>query len=74
FVLVVTSEQTVETRQVKMGRRMGPMWVVSQGLKANEQIIVEGLQKVRPGVKVTPKVVNIDPTTGGVIVNQEQGH
>lgn len=74
FVLVVTPEQTVATRQVKMGRRIGPMWVVSQGLKANEQIIVEGLQKVRPGTKVAPKVVNIDPTTGGIVVNQEQGH
>ena len=70
FVLVVNSDNQVQTRQVEMGRRMGPFWVVNSGLKAGEQIIVEGLQKVRPGVEVQPNLVNIDPETGGIMMPQ----
>ena len=68
FVLVVNSDNEVETRQVEMGRRMGPFWVVNSGLKAGEQIIVEGLQKVRPGVKVQPNRVTLDPESGAIIM------
>ncbi|WP_257280136.1 MULTISPECIES: efflux RND transporter periplasmic adaptor subunit [unclassified Endozoicomonas] len=77
FVLVVDADNAVETRQVELGRRLGPMWVVNSGLKAGEKIIVEGLQKVRPGAKVTPTTVTIDPETGGIEAqpkpDQEQG-
>ncbi|WP_062261922.1 efflux RND transporter periplasmic adaptor subunit [Endozoicomonas arenosclerae] len=73
YVLVVTAENEVETRQVELGRRIGPMWVVNSGLKAGEKIIVEGLQKVRPGVKVTPSIVTIDPETGGIISQPKSG-
>lgn len=68
FVLVVTADNQVENRHVEMGRRIGPFWVVNSGLKAGEQIIVEGLQKVRPGVKVQPTMVKIDPETGGIMM------
>ncbi|MGI9276166.1 MAG: efflux RND transporter periplasmic adaptor subunit [Endozoicomonas sp.] len=71
FVLVVDAEQQVSTRQVEMGRRIGPMWVVTEGLKAGEQIIVEGLQKVRPGVKVQPSMVDIDPETGAILMDKQ---
>ena len=66
FVLVVTPENQVESRQITTGRRIGPMWVASEGLKAGEKIIVEGLQKVRPGVAVAPTVVRVDPQTGAI--------
>lgn len=68
FVLVVNSDNEVENRQVEMGRRIGPFWVVIKGLEAGEQIIIEGLQKVRPGVKVQPRMVKINPETGGIIM------
>ena len=71
FVLVVDAEQQVSTRQVQMGRRIGPMWVVNSGLQAGEQIIVEGLQKVRAGAKVQPSVVTVDPETGAILMNNE---
>ncbi|MET4693390.1 efflux RND transporter periplasmic adaptor subunit [Endozoicomonas lisbonensis] len=71
FVLVVTADNQVESRQVEMGRRIGPFWVVNSGLKAGERIIVEGLQKVRPGVKVQPNLVTIDPETGGIILSPQ---
>ena len=66
FVLVVTSENQVESRQITTGRRIGPMWVVTDGLKDGEQIIVEGLQKVRPGAPVAPSKVSVDPVTGAI--------
>ncbi|MGI9279972.1 MAG: efflux RND transporter periplasmic adaptor subunit [Endozoicomonas sp.] len=73
FVLMVGADNSVETRQVELGRRIGPMWVVNTGLKAGEKIIVEGLQKVRPGVKVTPSIVTIDPETGGIKAQPQPG-
>nr|MDT0252027.1 efflux RND transporter periplasmic adaptor subunit [Endozoicomonas sp.] len=74
FVLVVTAENTVATRQIELGRRMGAMWVVNKGLKAGELIIVQGLQKVRPGAKVSPNMVTVNPTTGTITPNQKQGN
>ena len=64
FVLVVNQENKVETRIIKTGRRIGPMWVVTSGLNAGEKVIVTGLQKVRPGVTVNPVLKVINTTTG----------
>ncbi len=66
FVLVVTPENTVETRHIKLGRRINAMWVVESGLQPGEHIIVQGLQKVRVGGKVEPTVVEVDPKTGAI--------
>jgi membrane fusion protein (multidrug efflux system) len=51
--LVVNAERKVERRQLVTERAVGDAWLVSSGLKAGEQVIVEGLQKVRPGAEVT---------------------
>ncbi len=64
FVLLVTRENKVETRLVELGRRIGPMWVVESGLEEGESIIVSGLQKVRPGVIVSPQMMSVDLKTG----------
>ncbi len=52
--LVVNAEKKVERRQLVTDRAVGDAWLVTAGLKAGEQVIVEGLQKVRPGVQVNP--------------------
>ncbi len=52
FVLVVNADSEVEPRVVKTGRRLGIHWVITEGLKDGETVIVEGIQKVRPGAKV----------------------
>lgn len=52
FVLVVTSQQMVEQRYVVTGKSIGTAIVVVEGLQAGESVIVEGLQRVRPGVQV----------------------
>lgn len=54
FVLVVNKDSKVELRPIKTGQRTGTELVVSDGLTEGETIIVEGIQKVRPGAKVQP--------------------
>jgi len=54
FVLVVNQDNKVEYRPIKTGQRVGTVVVVTEGLTKGELIVVEGLQKVRPGVEVDP--------------------
>ena len=53
-IAVVKADDTVEIRPVEVGARTGTDWVVSKGLQAGERVIVDGLQKARPGAKVKP--------------------
>ncbi|MEM8580586.1 MAG: efflux RND transporter periplasmic adaptor subunit, partial [Pseudomonadota bacterium] len=52
FVLVVGQQQTVEQRYVTLGRQVETAVVVVDGMREGETVIVEGLQRVRPGVPV----------------------
>ncbi|MTI13683.1 efflux RND transporter periplasmic adaptor subunit [Sansalvadorimonas verongulae] len=72
FVLVVNDENKVNTRIIKTGRRIGPMWTVTSGLKAGEKVIVAGLQKVRPDITVNPVMKMIDTTTGTLSDPEQQ--
>ena len=54
FVLVVDNENRVEMRPIKTGQRDGTDIVVTEGLTKGEMIVVEGIQKVRPGGLVDP--------------------
>jgi len=50
--LVVTKDNKVELRSIKTSRAVGDKWLVEEGLAVGEQVIVEGLQKVKPGATV----------------------
>ena len=54
-VAVVGTDNKVAMRTVKTGARVGNLWVIDEGLKPGERVVVEGLQKVRDGVTVNPK-------------------
>ena len=54
-VAVVTPENKVDIRPVKVGQRSGSLWIINQGLKPGERVVVEGLQKVKAGMTVDPK-------------------
>jgi membrane fusion protein (multidrug efflux system) len=54
-VVVVGPENKAEIRPVKTGRRIEQMWIIEEGLKPGEGIVVEGVQKARAGVAVNPK-------------------
>jgi membrane fusion protein, multidrug efflux system len=64
-VVVVTPDNKASFRPVKVGERVGPNWVISEGLKAGERVIVEGFMKVREGVPVTPKPYTPSSTAEG---------
>ena len=55
MVAVVGADNTIEVRMVAVGERIGSDWIISQGLKPGEQVVVEGVQKVRNGMTVTAK-------------------
>ncbi len=54
-VMLVNGENKVEARIVKAERSVGDKWVVSEGLAAGDRVIVEGLQRARPGTAVEPQ-------------------
>jgi membrane fusion protein (multidrug efflux system) len=56
FVSVVGEGGKVEQRPVKTGDRIGDQWLIEDGLRAGETVVVEGVQKARPGtvVKAVP--------------------
>jgi len=54
-VAVVDSANKVSIRSVKLGDRIGSMWIVAEGLKPGERVVAEGVQKARPGMQVSPK-------------------
>jgi len=56
--MVVGADGKVEARVIKIGSAVGNKWVVTEGLKAGERVIVEGLQKVQPGMVVKPVPFN----------------
>ena len=54
FVLVLKPDSTIDYRPVKLGRLMDGLRVIDSGVEPGEQIVINGLQRVRPGMKVTP--------------------
>jgi membrane fusion protein (multidrug efflux system) len=62
-VMLVNAEGKVESRQIVTERAIGDKWLVMSGLAAGDRIIVEGMQKVRPGMPV--KAVPYDPAQAG---------
>ena len=58
-VFVVGADSVAQIREVKLANRTESDWVVSQGLEPADRIVVEGLQKVRPGSKVRPTAPNV---------------
>ncbi len=65
FVYVVDAQNTVSYRAVKLGRSTEGMRIVESGLQAGELIVVNGLQRVMPGVTIAPQRVSMDRSPGG---------
>ena len=62
-VAVVGSDNKITIRPVTVGERVGKLWIVTEGLKAGERVVVEGLMKVRDGALV--KAVSADVAKAG---------
>ncbi|MET0518217.1 MAG: efflux RND transporter periplasmic adaptor subunit, partial [Burkholderiaceae bacterium] len=63
FVMVVDKDSKAEYREVKLGATVNGLRIVTDGLKANERIVVNGLQRVRPGALLAPTNVAMDAKT-----------
>ena len=60
-VLVVESGDKVALRPIKIDDRIGEFYIVTEGLKPGERVIVDGLQKARPGSPVNPTAAGSSP-------------
>jgi membrane fusion protein, multidrug efflux system len=60
FVLVVGDGNKAEYREVTLGASVNGLRIVKGGLKAGERIVVNGLQRVRPGSLVLPQAVAME--------------
>lgn len=60
FVFVVDDENKVVYREVSLGPAVEGLRVVTDGLKSGERIVVNGIQRVRPGAVVEPQIVSMD--------------
>jgi membrane fusion protein (multidrug efflux system) len=54
-VVVVGADNKASIRPVKTGERVGQLWVITEGVKAGEQVIAEGVQKAKEGSPVRTK-------------------
>ena len=54
-VAVVDASNKVAFRTVKVGQRVGSLWVIEEGLKPGERVVTEGLQRIQDGMTVVPK-------------------
>ena len=72
-VAVVGPDNVVQIRTVKPGERVGSLWIINEGLKLGERLVVEGLQKVRNGLTVNPKPVPAEPETKSVSASATPG-
>ena len=65
FVYTVDKDNKVDMKEVKLGARVGRLWLVESGLKGDETIVVEGIQKVNKGTSVKAEpITEADLDTG----------
>ncbi|HWO01527.1 MAG TPA: efflux RND transporter periplasmic adaptor subunit [Blastocatellia bacterium] len=56
-IAVVGPDNKIDIRTVKLGERVGSMSIVDEGLKPGESVVVEGMQRIKPGLAVNPKPI-----------------
>ncbi|OPF93612.1 efflux RND transporter periplasmic adaptor subunit [Rhodopseudomonas palustris] len=70
FVMVVDAQNHAEYREVTLGASVDGLRVVASGLRAGERIVVNGLQRVRPGVTIKPETVAMEAAASSKTVAQ----
>jgi multidrug efflux system membrane fusion protein len=64
FVWVVNQQNQVEYRKVGLGAHIGQSRVITEGLKPEEWTVIEGIQKLKPGLKVNPERISLSAHNG----------
>ena len=58
-VVVVGADNKASIRPVRVVDRVGQLWIITEGVKPNERVIVEGIQKAKEGAPVNPKPLSL---------------
>lgn len=66
YVFVVTSENTIEAREVHVSAEIPHLYVISEGLKESDRILLEGLRLVRPGDIIDPEFIEPEDAINGL--------
>ena len=72
-VAVVGKDNKVDIRSVKVGEQAESMWIIEEGIKPGEQIVVSGVQKVKAGMVVNPKPYVAEPPPAQVVRGAPKG-
>jgi len=64
FAMIVGDDGVVERRNVGIGAKYGEMVLVTDGLNGNERVVIDGIQRSRPGAEVTAKEIKLSPVEG----------
>ncbi len=64
-LFVVGADEEVSARTVRLGPRLGALWVVEDGVRPGEHVVVRGLQQIRPGLRVEPTLEAMPAEPGG---------
>jgi membrane fusion protein (multidrug efflux system) len=68
-IAVVVPDNTIQIKPVKVSERIDNLWVIDEGLSPGEKVVIEGVQKVQPGMKVHPRP--FDVKTGSVTLRNQ---
>ena len=72
YLLVVDSEDVVERRSIKTGQRIDGLIVIEDGLQKGDRVVVNGIQRARPGRKVAPESVDMASLTASAMQQAAQ--
>jgi RND family efflux transporter MFP subunit len=67
FLLAVNSENKVEKKPIRMGRLVDGLRVIEEGLRPDDRVVVNGLQRARPGAKVDPEQTDMKTLTASAL-------
>lgn len=74
FVLVLKHDGTVDVRPVQLGPLVDGLRVIKSGLNAGDKVVINGLQRVRPGMKVSPTEQPMMPDSLTAVASARSGH
>ncbi len=63
MVFLVKEDNTVENKLIETGEKIGDMQIVTKGLKPGDKVVIDALQMVKSGIKITPKVIEFESKT-----------
>ncbi|RLA38672.1 MAG: hypothetical protein DRR06_20365 [Gammaproteobacteria bacterium] len=71
-VFVVGSQGEVEQRKVEVGAKIDQLQIITSGLKPGEQVVLEGVQRVKSGMTIKPRLTDFDETQAASSTNSPE--